>query len=540
MTTDVRPPGLNLKFRPGTTITFTITGWGDGELADRTFEALLGEDTLDLTVDDTDSIMTIVVTDTITDNYPNTVVDFFLNEDIDGTMEPIIIGRWTPSLKARETVSSDQSFEVSIGAVSVTVNLSGAAVISGHLATRVFESGGVHGVVLHRWDRDGWEPFEDHIVNTDTAGAQTFTRTVNGRRGRFTGSVSGSATVTGPGNLREFSVRPDTNFADSEIKSLWFGPNRFSLANQTPTRRPQMGHVHRFQESGGFVRGIVCWYNIFLGPNPEVLNLNLWEGEGDDTALVQGSGGTGGSNAMVDRAGLIGYAARIDAFNVSQHRVTPGSVVTAIPAGATGSITGMTDTTFNDPSTLTISSGSRSGGTSTINTSTSHGLTTGDWVLVDGTDNSYDGLWQVTVTDSDTFTFLQQAADDAAVGGGTVVKRWVVNDNQPANGLLQVADTVANNNVDKTAGGFWVPDYPWKVFPYWVASRLIGNTLYAKQWAFGNSEPDWGDAKAVASAAISQGSAAGFPTGPGLCGIVLAHAHDNDYAEYGDIEFRKL
>jgi hypothetical protein len=533
--TDVRPPGLNVTFRPGTTLTFSITGWEAGSLVDRTFGATLGTDDLDVTVDD--DVMTIVVDDTITDNYPTQVTSFAVNEDIDGTFEPLIVGKWTPSLKPRATISAETTFEVTAGAVDVTVSVSGDAAIAGHVLHRTTDLGGVHGLVVHRWDKDGWGAMDNYLVNADST--QAFTRSVNNRRGRFTGSVSGSsATTSGPGNLREVSVRPDTDWADSEIKSLWWGPNRFSLVNQAPVRRAQMGHVHRFQSSGVITRGLVVWYNIFLGPNPEVLNLNLWEG--NQVALTQGTGGTGGALAMVDRSGLITYAARIDAFDVSQLRVTPGALPQAIPNDATGSITGMTDTTFNDPATLTISSGARVSGVVTINTSTAHGLVTGNWVLVDGTDNTYDGLWQVTVTDADTFTFTQQTTDDAAVSGGTVIKRWVVNGAQPSNGMLQVTDTVANNNVDKVGGGFFAPDYPWKVFPYWVASRLIGNTLYAKQWAFGNPEPDWGDTRAVTSAAISQGSATGFPTGKGLCGVVCAHAHDNDYAEYGDIEFRRL
>ncbi len=532
--TDVRPPGLNLKFRPGTTITFTITGWSPGSLVGRLFQATLGSDELDLSIDG--DVMTIVVDNEITDNYPSQIANFFLNEQIASFYEPIIIGRWTPSNDPRETVSPSQTFELVLGAVTVTVNMSGEAVISGHLNRRSVDAGGVHGLVSHRWDKDGWAPFVNHVVNAD--GAQAFARTVNGKRGRFTGSVSGTAIAAGPGNHREFSVREDTNWEDSEIRSLWWGPNFFSAANQTPTRRPQMGHVHRFQKSGSIVRALVVWYNIFLGPNPEALNMNLWEGDG--ATLTQGSGGTQGALSVVDRAGVIGYATRIDAFNVSQHRVTPAALIAALPAGAVGSITGMTDTTFNDPAAVTISSGSRTSGVVTVNTSTSHGLTTGDWVFVDGTDNAYDGLYQVTVIDTDTFTYVQQAADDAAITGGTVVKRWTVSDTQPSNGMLQIVDLVANNNTDKTAGGFWAPDYPWKVFPYWIASRLVGNTLYAKQWALGNIEPDWGDAKAVTSQAVTQGSATGFPTGAGLCGVVCAHAHDNDYGEYGDIEFRKL
>ena len=245
---------------------------------------------------------------------------------------------------------------------------------------------------------------------------------------------------------------------------------------------------------------------------------------------------------MVDRSALITHALRIDAFDVAQLRLSPPMASTALPSGAIANITGMTDTTFNDPATVAISSAARASGVVTANTGTAHGLATGDWVAITATpSNVYTGVWQVTVTDADTFTFSQQATDSGSLGTGTMQKLFAVNGSGPSNGFAQVIDRVANNNTDKTAGGFFTPLYPWKVFPYWVASRLIDNTLYAKQWAFGNSEPDWGDTIAVTSAAISQGTAnTGFPTGPGLCGIVCAHAHDNDYAEYGDIEFRKL
>jgi hypothetical protein len=115
-----------------------------------------------------------------------------------------------------------------------------------------------------------------------------------------------------------------------------------------------------------------------------------------------------------------------------------------------------------------------------------------------------------------------------------------VNSSAPGDALVWVADLQANDNVDKTAGGILIPEYPWRVFPYWVSSRLVGNTLSVKQWAYGAPEPEWGAGSVhVGSVPIAQGSATGLPSGRGLCGVVAAHAWGSDYGEYGNITFRK-
>lgn len=118
---DVRPPGLNMKFRPGTTVTLTLSGWPPGSLAGRLFQAFLGVDALSVTING--DVMTIVIDNLITDNYDNEVALFVLNEQIASTYEPIIIGRWTPSNNPRETVSASQAFQLVVGAATVTVNM---------------------------------------------------------------------------------------------------------------------------------------------------------------------------------------------------------------------------------------------------------------------------------------------------------------------------------------------------------------------------------------------------------------------------------
>lgn len=98
---------------------------------------------------------------------------------------------------------------------------------------------------------------------------------------------------------------------------------------------------------------------------------------------------------------------------------------------------------------------------------------------------------------------------------------------------------------DKVAGGTWVPNYPWRAFPYWLSSMLIGMTLWWKQWPFGTPEPSWSaGAPFVGSASITPGSglAATLPGAgePGDCGLVLGHAWGNDYVDVGDVTFERV
>lgn len=66
-----------------------------------------------------------------------------------------------------------------------------------------------------------------------------------------------------------------------------------------------------------------------------------------------------------------------------------------------------------------VTSITRSGTTATV-TQTSHGYTTGDWVLIQGaTDPRYNGPFQVTVVDSNTYT-VTLSADPGASAAGTM------------------------------------------------------------------------------------------------------------------------
>lgn len=59
--------------------------------------------------------------------------------------------------------------------------------------------------------------------------------------------------------------------------------------------------------------------------------------------------------------------------------------------------------------------------TVTANTTTAHGFSTGDYVLIEGADYSWwNGYFQITVVDADTFTFVSSKKTFAAGSGGTV------------------------------------------------------------------------------------------------------------------------
>ncbi len=93
---DARPRGLDLQYRPGTTRTLSMT-WPAGYLAGRTFTSTLGGTPLALTI--VGDTMTVVADDVVTAQHADDVATWLLLEDIDGTPEPQLIGRWGPSYR---------------------------------------------------------------------------------------------------------------------------------------------------------------------------------------------------------------------------------------------------------------------------------------------------------------------------------------------------------------------------------------------------------------------------------------------------------
>jgi hypothetical protein len=119
---DARPAGIDLLFRPGTTLTVTMT-WPAGSLAGRTFSATLNGSPISVGV--VGNTMTVEATDVQTAAL-TAAADWVLLENIGGTNEPIMVGTWAPSDDA--SAVSSASVNVTQGASEVEVSVNGATV----------------------------------------------------------------------------------------------------------------------------------------------------------------------------------------------------------------------------------------------------------------------------------------------------------------------------------------------------------------------------------------------------------------------------
>ena len=110
--------------------------------------------------------------------------------------------------------------------------------------------------------------------------------------------------------------------------------------------------------------------------------------------------------------------------SLTNSAITIGS--TAISLGATSlTIAGLTSasattliSTGNQATSVAISAIGHSSGTVTVTTGTAHGLTTGDTASIDGVaDYTFCGVYTVTVTNANVFTYSQTAGGASSSGG---------------------------------------------------------------------------------------------------------------------------
>ncbi|HTE57267.1 MAG TPA: hypothetical protein VK694_00840 [Verrucomicrobiae bacterium] len=131
-----------------------------------------------------------------------------------------------------------------------------------------------------------------------------------------------------------------------------------------------------------------------------------------------------------------------------------------------------------------------------------HGIVAGDGLGVDLTNNTFDGPGFAVTSVTATTIVYNQTALDASGATGTC---YSVN----------------------------------HIFPYWVKTRLVGNTLYTKVWRYGDSESDWGDPTRAYNWTYSAGTVT-VPTGVGLTGIFAGHMGNGRFVDFGQTTFTKL
>lgn len=105
-------------------------------------------------------------------------------------------------------------------------------------------------------------------------------------------------------------------------------------------------------------------------------------------------------------------------------------------------------------------------------------------------------------------------------------------------GTLSYAQTAANAT-DATAGGTWQPATLTATIPFWLSSRLIGDTIQSKLWRPEEPEPDWSHPVRVTSFTISAGSPAAH-SGAGACAFWVAHLETPNVMRFGGTRVTRL
>jgi len=213
-------------------------------------------------------------------------------------------------------------------------------------------------------------------------------------------------------------------------------------------------HAHRVQQTATKIRAVVLWDGIFGSPSGGV-----WESNLDGTGFVSAGAAIVDratfTDASRDGAGLVTAVGAAPGLN-TRWKVGDPVVVGFADVGYNGSyiLSAVTDTTAQWTQTnggVDASAGAGNMillGNASTNFSTmtavtypftdavrangivtatgvpaGHNIRIGDRVLIDGTDNTYDGRRYVSDVDQTTFQpkWIDNQADDAAAGAGTIV-----------------------------------------------------------------------------------------------------------------------
>ncbi len=328
--------------------------------------------------------------------------------------------------------------------------------------------------VDHDWDADGWTPFTEVLINDDAplGGHSAQTLSVVGSRGRITNTHTA-------GNIRKVYPRENTEWLDSEIKSLWWGSDVFSSTGTNPAT-PQMGHFHRgYIDEDGYWRGVVVTNNIFL-TDVNVINANIWNHDPTEAPVDQlDLGAAGGSKTYDDlrllrQLRILGVTRIIFGVSINEYLVTPPNLM-GLEATTPVVVDTKLDATFA-VATATAPSGL--------------------------------GPGYVQITDAES--------------GPAVAHKF------EAGTITPTSDS---------ARRYW----PYWVKSKLVGSKLHVKVWRYSDVEPDYSDPNYGAVFDFSpGGANDPGSAARSPVEPGFCGLVGAHLRNGRFIEYGTFEARSL
>lgn len=317
---DARPPGIDLEFRPATTLT-VVLNWPAGELDGRTFTSTLGSE--DLTVTVVGDVMTVEADTTQTALTVDVPVEWLLLEDLGGpTPEPVMAGNWSPSEQparrpATTVVLTDDTVTVDVAVYSGGLT---TAALNTHAETELDD--GLHGVTERVWGVHGTTGLTRRVMEQDAS--NSYAADVSSGYLRFTASSTGA-------QQREAWELPSTTSLNSELSSV-IGP-----ANTLDGGVAQWGHLHgiRFDSDANLWRGWAVWTDTTI-PVPTLLNYGYITFAGGDMSI-----NNAGNNPILDAISVLRYVGVTVASR-------SGGVVSCWansghlpPVGSTGALSGM-------------------------------------------------------------------------------------------------------------------------------------------------------------------------------------------------------
>jgi hypothetical protein len=289
--------------------------------------------------------------------------------------------------------------------------------------------------VKHNWNQDGWTPFTAVTITAD--GAQSFTQSVSTGQGVLTGAVAGS------GSLRRAYLYPGTNWADSEMTSVIWGPTGWSGTNA------QQGHIHRVREiSAGTWEGIAIWTSVVFGGDYSFLHCAgvRWDG----TSLLQSSNDSsfGASDATYIDRGMRVVGHRRFSFGswINEYTVAQPERLNFLTTSDIVTIASLSDATFNETN-RTIAG-------VTVNNATLAVIDSSDTTAVSYT---VDGAGDIKPSSTSSQKRWTPFVMTTRVIGGTTssvpveVKRWRLGDPEPDWGDARVRRGTVTSNGSVTS-----------------------------------------------------------------------------------------
>jgi len=325
----------------------------------------------------------------------------------------------------------------------------------------------VHGVVEHDWGRSDWSSLNPVVITAD--GSQSFATSIVDGKGRLSGALS-------DGSLRVAYMLPNTNWADSEMRSIIWGPT-----SAWATNNAQQGHLHRVREySPGQWEAIGIWTSVVFGGDYSFLHVASVRWDGSYNSLKQSAGNMNGAqdSSYIDRTLSIINIQRWNYgiwFN-QYHAIQPDRFK-FITTSDTVTASDFANTTFNevDKSLFGID------------------LNLNKFIIVDDTDTN--------------------AVDSTHVGAGII---------RPSAGSLQKRWT------------------PFVMATRVIGGDANTVPVEIKRWRLGEPEPDWGEPRVRRGTVTSNGTVPSLALGPGQNALWNAHFYNSSGGDWGNISCRKL